>query len=177
MSYMLIEEQGNLFVGDADPNASLHLVLAEIALPKLEENFTEHNGGGAVMGLDIGVGYKSLSASFKLVGHQDHVMKHFGLGSRVNQSFTYRGAMRDRVSGELKKAVAVITGRLATVEPETFKRGELKHHDYEIKGITRYELKVGGNELYLFDFVSSTWRIGGVDENADVRSILNIPGA
>lgn len=176
MTQFLLKEEMNLFVGD-DPDASNHLTLSELALPKLEETNFDFQGGGAAFGLNMkGGGFKPLAASFKLAGVNLDVMKYFQL-DETNTPFTALSAMRDQLTGALKPAKAIINGRLGTIEEDAFKKGEMSQHDYGITGIVHYELHIDGKELYYFDWARGIVRVDGVDKRAKVRSMLNIPGA
>lgn len=169
-----IQTGANLFCGDHDPGASLHLELDEISLPTLQEKYADWHPGGSVGGTEVPVGIEKLEATFKLGGSNDAVMAQFGLGSRMTHTYTAYGALRDQITGAMSQSRAVIRGRLGKVEPNAFKRGEMHGHDYTINGIIHYELYMGGREIYWWDFVSGEWRVNGESQNGDELRLLNI---
>lgn len=164
----------NLFAGDHDPNASLHLELDEMAFPKLQEKMADWHPGGSYGATEIPLGAEKLESSFKLAGTSEHVLPQFGLGSRMSHTYTAYGVLQDQVDGTKKQMKSVIRGRLGSVEPDTFKRGELHGHNYMINAIVHYELFIGGQEIYWWDFVSGEWRVNGESQNGDDLKILNI---
>jgi hypothetical protein len=89
--------------------------------------------------------------------------------------FTAYGLIRDRRLGEAIEAMAVMGGRLGRSNPTAFSHGSLMAHEFSIRAITHYELWMGGEEVYWWDFFTSTRRIGGADLNFDFNRILRIP--
>ena len=168
-------EAANLFCGDHDPTKSQHLNLHELKLPALEENYVDHSPGGAPIAIEIDTHINKLEATFTLSGWQPLVMTLIGESRRERQVFTAYGLIRDRRLGEAVEAIGIIGGRLGRCNPTAFSHGSLMSHEYSIKGITHYELYMGGEEIYWWDFFTSTRRIGGSDLNADFNQILRIP--
>lgn len=169
---MYIMEAANLFCGDHDPTASKHLTLSEMQLPTLQEMFADHHAGGSKVKIEIPVGVEKLEPTFKLVGHDPALLSLFGLGASASKKFTAYGVLRDQRSGEAKKVMAIMQGRIGKIEAETYKRGELQHHDYAINGVVHYELHFDGAEKVFWDFFSGDWRVDGVEQNRDERNIL-----
>ena len=172
-----IMESANLFAGDHDPAASNHLVLQEVKLPELAENFVDHAAGGAPFAIEVDTHIARLEVTFNLAGWTPHVMTLIGQSSRARQVFTAYGLVRDRRSGEAMEAKSVFEGRLGRVNPTSFRKGDLQAHEYSIRGITHYELYLGDDEIYFWDFFISTRRIGGEDLNQDMNAILRIPSS
>jgi phage tail tube protein FII len=165
----------NLFCGDHDPSASNHLVLQEMKLPALEENYVDHAAGGAPVAIEIDTHVNRLEATFNLAGWNPWVMTLIGESRRERQVFTSYGLIRDRRLGEAIDAMAVIQGRLGRASPTAFSHGALMAHEFSIRAIVHYELYMGGEEIYWWDFFTSTRRIGGADLNFDFNRILRIP--
>ena len=168
-------EAANLFCGDHDPAASKHLTLTELGLPALQEMFQDHHPGGSRVQIEVPVGIQKLEPTFKLAGWDAAVLTQFGLGSKVTNTYTAYGLLRDRMTGTAKQAKAVMRGRLGKVEAEGFQRGELQSHDHTINAMVHYELWIGGRESVYWDFFSTEWRIDGVSQNDDERSMLQLP--
>ncbi|USQ97238.1 phage major tail tube protein [Caulobacter sp. RL271] len=174
-SSLYFMEAANLFVGDHDPTASLHLVLESLKLPGLEETTQEWTPGGAVAGVEVGMSVlKKLDAGFKLKGVQPEILTQFGLGSKRRQNFTAYGSIRDKLTGASLQSKAILEARMTKVEADEFKRGELQGYDYALTEVFHYELTIGGREIYYFDFMTSAWRVGGVSQNSDVMANLGI---
>lgn len=175
MSTIYMMEAANLFCGDHDPTKSKHLTLSELQLPNLQEMFQDHTPGGSRAQIEIGMGViQKLEPSFKLAGWDPDLMTQFGLGTGRSKVFTAYGVVANKRTGDKIEAKAVIEGRLGKIEAETFQRGEMQSHDYAINEVFHYELWFDGREKFYWDFFSATWRIDGVDQNADERRILRI---
>lgn len=173
-SSLLFLESANLFVGDEDPTDGKHLTLEEVQLPSMEEVFQDHNPGGADFGIDVAVGKTKMSPTFKLKGIDPQVFSQFGLGTKRRIFYTMRGLLRDQRTGGEKAMKAIFEGRLGKASPEAWKRGELTGSEYAINEVVHYELYVAEQEIYFWDFFTSTWRVNGTDENAATKSILGI---
>lgn len=171
-------EAFNLFVGDSGPDNSKHLTLESLKLPVLEENTQSYTPGGGLGEITVGgLGLKALEFTFKVKGPDPQIMSQFGLGSRGRLPYTAYGAIRDKQGGGAVELKAVVEGRLVRLEKDEFQRGELGGHDHAINEIWHYELWWGGKEKFYYDFLTTSWRVDGVAQNADVRNILRIPGA
>jgi P2 family phage contractile tail tube protein len=176
MSTIYLMEAANLFCGDDDPTASKHLTLTELQLPNLQEAYQDHQPGGSRVQIEVAVGIQKLEASFKLAGWDPDLLAQFGLGASARKKFTAYGVIRNKRSGAAIEAKAVLEGRLGAASPEAFTRGEMQGFDYSISEILHYELHFEGTETYYWDFFTSDWRVNGVSQNADERTILRIPG-
>jgi phage tail tube protein FII len=182
-------ESANLICGDVTPNEqgaapgiSTHLVLQELKLPGLEENYVDHTPGGAPIAIEIPTHMNKLEATFNLAGWDPGVMIFVGQNIRTYQRFTAYGLIRDRRSSQALQATAIIEGRMGRVNPTAFRKGDLMAHEYSLRSIVHYELWMQMNadatpsEIYFWDFFTSTRRIGQVDLNDDMIRVLAIPG-
>src|SRR5215469_16175558 len=109
---LLTLEAVNLYCGDDNPTASNHLVLQELKLPELNENYVEHAAGGAPIAITIDTHINPLEATFILAGWQPQVMELLtqgrGLGWPEGQTtFTSYGLIRERMGGKAGEAVAI----------------------------------------------------------------------
>ena len=172
---VLVWEAANLFVGDSGPNNSKHLSLTSIKLPDMREKMQEHHAGGSIGALNIGgLGIEALDLTFKLVGADSQTKVQFGLGARAQQPFTIYGVLRDKNGGRAIERKAVVFGRLLELSEDEYSRGSLGSQDHKIGEITHYELFEDKQEVFYYDFFSSVWRVGGVNQNADTNAILRI---
>lgn len=177
MSNLYVMESANLFCGDHNPNNSKHLSLATLQLPALEEMTVDHQAGGSIAGITLGMGtLNPLSASFKLNGWDPDTLSLFGLGKRRAEVFTAYGVIRDKIRGRAIEAKSIFHARLNRVEPDEFSRGELMGHDHGLVEIMHYESYFDGREKHFFNFANQIWRVDGVSQNDDERRILRIPG-
>jgi P2 family phage contractile tail tube protein len=169
-------ESANLFCGDHDPTKSKHLTLAELKLPDLQEQFVDHNAGGAPVAVEFAVGIQKLEPTFKLNGYDPDLLAEFGLSSRYRNVFSAYGVIRDQRTGRAIESKAIMEGRLGRVAPDAFQRGEMQGHEYAINGVVRYELWFDGAPRVEWDFFTNTWRVNGADQLAVENRILRVTG-
>src|ERR1700748_1593955 len=100
MADMIVHESFNLFVGDAGPDNSKHLVIKNFKMPEFEELTQQHHSGGALGAIEVGgLGHKELMATFKLAGWDAQTMSQFGIGGRSKFPFTAYGNARSKATG------------------------------------------------------------------------------
>jgi len=174
---VLVLESANLFVGEHDPSQSNHLVLANLKLPGLEENYADLMPGGTPIVTEVDTHFNRLEASFTLYGWTPWVMRQIGQRNCRRQTFTAYGLIRDRRNGCALEVKAIMEGHLAKVDPTEYRRGDLVNHEFAIRGVTHYELYFDQDELYWWDFFISARRIGTEDLNKELNDILRIPAA
>lgn len=176
MSTLYVWEAANLFAGDDDPSKSKHLSIQNLKLPSLEEMYQDHHPGGSRVQVEIEVGIKKLEPTFKLVGFDPDLLVQFGLGSKAKRVFTAYRVLRDKRTGTALEGKAVFEGRLGKITEDEFKRGDLAGADYAINEVTHYELWFDKKEKLYWDFFTNTFRVEGVETNADENTILRVPG-
>jgi P2 family phage contractile tail tube protein len=171
---LLVMEKANLFVGKtaADESNSNHLIIAELKLPMMDEQYVDHRAGGAPLAIEIDTIVARLEATFVLAGWTEQVATRFYSWDPNDNWFTAYGAVRDRDSGDLLQAIALMRGRLGRVDPVNWRNGELQHFNYSIRAITHYELMLADASFYIYDFFNNTFMIGGVDQMAAINGAL-----
>jgi phage tail tube protein FII len=180
---MIIGTSGN----EPAPGLSTHLVISEMKLPGIEENFVDLIAGGAPVATEVNTHINRLESTFILDGWQPEVMGCIQTADTTLQQFFAYGAIRERRLGQMCQSKAEMWGRLSRVNPTNFRRGDMLRHEYSIRGITHYELwmsragKTKMTQIYYWDFFNSDFRImspnGDVmhDANAELREALRIP--
>ncbi|MGR6430440.1 phage major tail tube protein [Rhizobium sp. PAMB 3174] len=172
---LLLLEQANIFLGDADPSASNHVKLQSVALPTLERVTTAHLGGGAVAEVNFSMSaFRALDPSFKFAGISEDSYRLLGIGDNEPQNFTIYGALRNKQTGAMSQAKAIVTGMIGRLAPDAFDRSSTFGHDHGITEVTHYELFVGGKEWFYLDYFTSRVREFGNDVTQSVRTILGI---
>jgi P2 family phage contractile tail tube protein len=143
-------DTANLFAGDDDPDHSQFLVLNSVKFPALEEATKEFKPGGGIAGVKIGMrSIGALMISFNLAGLNLKVMNKFMTNRR--EHYTIRGNVANVTTQEDIPLVCVVHGRMTKVDMGEFKKDDGINTDYEINEITRYMLKIGGDEKYFID--------------------------
>lgn len=172
---IILWEAANIFVGDDGPNNSKHLTLENIKLPEFKEKTQEHHAGGAMGALSIGgLGFEPLDVTFKLMGVDAQSKAKFGLGVRGSRPYTIYGALRDKNGGRVIERKAILFGRMTEMSESEFEHGKTTNQDHKITEITHYELYEDKQEIFYFDFWTSQWRVGGVDQVSAVNAALRI---
>lgn len=173
-----IFEGVNMFAGDDGPDNSKHLTLESVKMPDFDETTQAHFGGGAIGEINVaGLGLKALELGFNAKGFDPQLKSQFGLGQAGarRKPYTVYGAYRDLQGGSLKEFKAVAEGRLVTITGDDMKRGELQGFQYKVTEILRYRLFFAQQEKYFYDYFTSSWRVDGVPQNAEMNNILRIP--
>jgi hypothetical protein len=174
---LYIQEGLNLYVGDDGPNNSKHLNLEDVKLPELEELTQSFHPGGAIGQIEVGgMGLKALEMTFKIKGWDPQVMSQFGLSGAAPLFYTVYGVVRDKSGNAPIELKGVARGKLTRVNNDNLKRGDLMGSDFKISELLHYELYFNKAEKFFYDWQASTWRVDGVDQYSDERTILRIPG-
>jgi uncharacterized protein len=170
-----VMEAANIFCGSDAPESSNHLTLSEVKLPNLEENFVDHQAGGAPITIEVDTIIQRMEVTFNLAGWSPQVAKLIGSWQAAQQVYSIYGVIRNRRSGEAIQASATVAGRLGRANPQLWNKGVLQHWEYSIRAITHYELYMDQEEIYFWDFFLNTFSVGGIDRNEVSNRILHIP--
>jgi phage tail tube protein FII len=185
--FLYTMEAVNLICGDvgteAQPGYSTHLVIREMKLPNMEEQYVDHVPGGGTAAIEVPSHLGRLESTFTLAGWKPEVMTMLASSVRQLQRFTAYGLIREQRSGEAVRSVALMWGRLGHVNPSAFRRGDMMEHAYSIRNITHYELAMeapGGvgpaAPIYYWDFFENRLEVGGVNVREVDNNILGITG-
>jgi P2 family phage contractile tail tube protein len=172
-------EEANIFCGSGPldgTNSSNHLTLTEVKLPGLDQQYVDHRAGGAPVTVEISTIMARLECTFMLVGVTPQVMELLRSWLPSQNWFTIYGVIRDQITGELAQAAAAVQGQLARVDPQNWRRGDVMHTAYSIRGIRHYELQIASEQIYLWDFAENTFVVNGNDQNKAINSMLNVTG-
>ena len=159
----LVLEHCNLFCGTQNPSpgVSNHLLLSELQLPKLQEQYIDHRPGGAPLAIEVDVILQHLEASFQLMGLQPQVMRMLHPYSLDQTWFVALGFVRDPFSGDYTQAMATIQGRLGAIEPAPWRRGTPYQTHYSIRSIMKYSLEIAGfGNIVTWDFYNNLILVG-----------------
>lgn len=145
-------DAANLFCGVDNPESSEFLAIKNIKLPPLEEKTKDHEPGGGVMSIQLGMRcIMAPTLGFDLEGIRPHLMNKFmPVGGR--EKYTVRGNMRDIKAQTDLSIVAILEGRMTKADIGDFSRSEGVSTQYEITECTQYKLYIDGAEKYFFDF-------------------------
>lgn len=168
-------DTANLFLGDDDPDDSQFLALSSVKLPNLEEAVKEHTPGGGVGTIEIPMRkLNAIALTFSLMGMAPDALSMFMAARR--QNYTVRGNMFDLASQNDIPVVGVVFGRMTKVEVSDFKKDDGVSTDYEIKGVMRYRLTIGGREKFFYDALQGPRgvRIDGVNPFARVARNIGL---
>ena len=158
----------NMFVD----GQSLQGDVPSLSLPKLTVKTEEYRGGGmdAPVGMDMGL--EKLEASFTTNGVRKEVLKYFGAFDQTGFSASFRGAFKGQ-KGATTGVVATLRGGLREVDPGEWSAGSKAEFKYAVD-VTYYKLEIDGRVMFEIDPINSVRVIDGVDQLADVRSILGL---
>ena len=175
---LMVMDYANLFCGSgpSDDAASNHLILTELNLPAMDVQYNDHRAAGAPIYIELDTGMARLETTFVLVGVTPQVMNLVNSWVLTERKFFAYGNIRNHNTGKAIQAAAAFIGQLGRADPQNFRKGDVMHTNYAIRGITHYELKLADQELILWDFFTNVRKFGGKDKNAEVNANLHITG-
>jgi phage tail tube protein FII len=165
-NYPLVLDYANLFCGSAvgDDTKSNHLTLSELTLPTMEIQYVDHRAGGAPVAVEIDVVMTRMELSFEVIGITPQIMALLRNLEMSKHDFVAYGNLREYNSGVAMQLMALFRGQLSRMEPRPFKRGEVFHVKYQVRGLMKYELYIGDREIpiYRWDFFSNDFGSGDI---------------
>jgi phage tail tube protein FII len=163
-NFPLVLEYANLFCGSApgDDKASNHLVLNELKLPTMEIQYVDHRPGGAPVAVEIDVVMTRMELEFEVVGITPQIMALLRNLELAKHDFFAYGNLRDYMAGQSIGLYAYFHGQLARVSPSAFRKGDVMHTRYQVRGLMRYALYIDNNEvpIYNWDFFTNEFQTG-----------------
>jgi phage tail tube protein FII len=135
--------------------------------------YVDHRAGGAPVGIEISTVVARLECTFVCVGLQSQIMNLIGSWADTMNWFWIYGVVRDQANGQAAQAAAAIKGQLGRADPQNYRRGDVMHTNYAIRGITHYEFNIAGSNVYLWDFSTNTRIIGTIDQNEVLNTFLH----
>lgn len=130
----------------------------------MEIQYVDHRPGGAPVAVEIDVVMTRMELSFEVVGITPQIMALLrNLEMRKHDFFAY-GSLREYNSGVALPLRAIWRGQLSKVEPKPFRRGDIFHTRYQVRGIMKYELYIGDMNapIYYWDFFTNEFGSGDV---------------
>ena len=128
----------------------------------MEIQYVDHRPGGAPVAVEIDVVMTRMELEFEVVGITPQIMSLLRNLEMVKHDFFAYGSLREYSSGQAMPLKAYFLGQLARVEPQAFKRGQNFHIKYQVRGLMKYELFVGQEEIpiYRWDFFTNVFETG-----------------
>ena len=176
---VLIMDYANMYCGaapDAEA-ASNHLVLTEVKLPALDVVYAEHRAAGAPIPLEISTAMAHLECTFVMVGLTPQVMELLDSWITSERHFFIYGNVRDQLTGIAYQAAAAFVGQLGRADPTNWRKGDVGHTNYAIRGISHYEYMIADDPVYYWDFFNNMRIVGGANQNIDINSNLMVSTA
>lgn len=154
-SDLLVLEAANLFV---EMDRSEHLALVNVKLPNMEEIYIDHLAGGAYRQIEVPMQQAHLECTFVLAGWQPYILRLMTVQTVkwIPRAFMIYGVLRAKRVPETPLCVEVrIEGRIGRIENSEWSRGTLNMHQYSIRGITAYRLKIEDEVMHDWDFYTN----------------------
>jgi len=173
---VLVMDYANLFCGSAPENdkASNHLTLMSVELPTIDVQYVYHRPGGSPVAIEVDVIMARFEIRFELIGMTRQVMELVGKYVVGANDFFFYGNCRDYLTGLTIQAEAIVRGQLGRVEPGAFRRGNVFSTKYQIRGLTRYTFNLANRPVYDWDFFTTTWSVGGINQNGASTAPLGV---
>jgi P2 family phage contractile tail tube protein len=146
-------------------------------LPMLSKTGESFTPGGANGAIEIMTSAEALELQFSTKGLQPDLLKQFGLGFGQRRTYTLMGALVDEyaaeATGRVKQVDATVIGLMASADVDKFEGGSLPGTEYAIKSVTKYVLRIGGEETCRFDLMLGGWLdLGG--QAAEIAAAIGL---
>lgn len=130
----------------------------------MEIQYVDHRPGGAPVAVEIDVVMTRMELSFEVVGITPQIMALLrNLEMRKHDFFAY-ASLREYNSGVALPLRAIWRGQLAKMEPKPYRRGDIFHIRYQVRGLMKYELYIGDMSapIYYWDFFTNEFGSGDI---------------
>jgi uncharacterized protein len=155
------------------PDSSRALTVSKLALPAIKFMTAEHKPGGGVGAVSFVLPQiEAVEPKFELKGFDADILANIGLLDGTQNKWVFAGAVREKRTGRVLPARAVIEGIVAEWEPEEHSAGEFVGCNHVLHEVTHYEFQFDGRELWYWDFWERIARRGGNDRYAAIRTAL-----
>ena len=149
---LFVMDAAAIFLGDADPTDAEIVTIKNVKIPAIKEKTKEHTGGGAAMGINLGMRViEPLELAFKLEGFNPKAMAQM-LPVTGRLKYTVRGNVRDVRENKDIPVRAIVDGRMTQYEPGEFGRDDGLEADYMISEVLGYQLFLNDVEKFYFDY-------------------------
>jgi phage tail tube protein FII len=130
----------------------------------MEIQYVDHRAGGAPVAVEIDVVMTRLELSFEIVGITPQIMALLRNLKMSKHDFFAYGNLREYNTYSALPLRAYFQGQLAKVEPRPYKRGDVFHMRYQVRGLMRYELYIGEQEvpIYRWNFWTNEFESGDI---------------
>jgi phage tail tube protein FII len=150
---IFLMDMASIMVGDGTPNDLNSLNIEDLKVPMIQEVTTEHKGGGAIMGVKLGMNMiETLDLTFKLKGFSPNVSNKLGMGQARRLNYTIRGNVRDVREDRQFSCKVVVNGRMCKVDGGSFARDSGTSEDFEVNEIMKYQCFFDDTEKFYFDY-------------------------
>ena len=118
----------------------------------MEIQYVDHRAGGAPVAVEIDVVMTRLELSFEVVGITPQIMALLRNLELAKHDFYAYGNLRDYMYGQSEQLYAYFHGQLSRVQPGPFRKGSVMHTRYQVRGLMRYALYIGDNQMPIYDW-------------------------
>lgn len=159
---------GNMWVD----TLNLRLGLESAKLPTLSKESEDFSPGGSFFQLAMPGEIKGLEAEISLRGSPPAMRSLFGREPGDWTTFFWYERIRNAVRGENVGRVVRLKGLVSEVEQGEVKGKKGEVDKYKIATIVRYDDRVDGKVVHLFDFFKNRLVINGVDYTAEHNRLI-----
>ncbi|GHA13286.1 hypothetical protein GCM10007989_04840 [Devosia pacifica] len=154
-----------------ETGSSRAATISSLTLPSIQFANAEHNPGGGVGAVNFAIPrIQAPEPKFSAKGIDRDIFRGMGQAER----WTFAGAYREKRSGGSVSigGRGIIEGAITMWEPDESDPAEFQGCNHSFTEVTHYELTLGDEELFYWDFWERVVRVAGVDLFADERRAL-----
>lgn len=146
--------------------------LQDVTPPPLTIQEEDFRAGGMDVPIGINMGMEKLVGSFNLLSYDADVLSLFGIVEGSNVPFTIRAAL-ESYDGTVKAVVMNMRGKITSIDPGTWKPGELAPLNVTMT-LSYFKQVHDGRLLHEIDAENMVRNITGVDALEAVRAAIGI---
>lgn len=154
-------------------NTDYGIDIEEVEIPIPTSVTDDVRSGGMDLGVAVDLAaLEPLEVKFKMIGQSPEIQKLTALGPGKRETFTFRGATVNEMTGETAEHVVVVEGKVSEGSREAWGRGERSGTDYAIKNVMYYRYEVDRTVIHEIQAWPPRRVVDGVDQLADINSAL-----
>lgn len=144
-------------------------LVAKVAIPTIKLLTADHNPGGGVGGVKwVLPRIEPPEPKYEAKGIDTDIFDGFGERDR----WVFAGSWRNTKTGKLEPSRAIIEGAVTDWEPDEASPEDYLGCNHSFNEVTHYEFRLGGKELWYWDFFERELRVNGKDYFKEVRRTL-----
>lgn len=154
-------------------NVDYGLDIEEVEIPIPTEITEEVRSGGMDLGVSVSMAaLEAMAVNFKMIGQAPEVQKLAGKGPGKRDTFTFRGASVNEMTGTTDEHIVVVEGKVSEGSRDAWTRGARAATSFVLKNIMYYRYEVNNQVIHEVQAWPPKRIVNGQDQLADINTAL-----